>query len=115
MNLTTPALDITIARMKREILADVAIGQVPSDCPDFRALHGHVDANYYGGFFEDALLDPLITQFGGPTATDGFPDGLLDYVNEAQAAMDAWIQQGGITHALSERAPTTQPDSTPSP
>ena len=38
---------------KAEILADVAAGTVPQACASFSELHDYVDANGYGGAFEE--------------------------------------------------------------
>lgn len=48
------------ARMRSEILADITSGRLPDDVASFSALHGHVDANGYGGCNdEDCPLSPL--------------------------------------------------------
>ena len=74
MDLTT-----TIEHAKREVLADVATGIVPATCASFSELHDYVDANGYGGAFEDDSPEP---------DWDGW--------NTVQSAIDAWIKAGGI-------------------
>lgn len=41
------------SRMKTEILFDIQQGVVPSNVRTFSALHDYVDANGYGGLFDD--------------------------------------------------------------
>jgi len=94
--LSAPTLGECIQRMKREILEDNRAGIVPDDCPAFSALHDHVDANYYGGFCEDDVLDALTNHFGGLDEEKGMPDDLIAFLNDAQNAIDLWIKEGGI-------------------
>lgn len=71
-----------IERAKREILEDVKAGVVPADVEAFSDLHYFVDANGYGGFFED--------------------DAELEDANPVFDAVDLWIKGGGIAAALKE-------------
>lgn len=96
MATTTPTLDESIKRMKQEIIDDVKSGLVPADCPSFSSLHDYVDANCYGGFCEDSKLQALIEHFGGRDENEGMPDALMDYLNDAQYAIDRWIKEGSI-------------------
>jgi len=50
---TTIELEERTARAKREVLADVASGVVPATVQTFSELHDYVDANGYGGAFDD--------------------------------------------------------------
>ncbi|GEM_PF-1729681 len=93
---TTPTLVESIERMKQEIVKDIKAGRVPADCPSFSALHDYVDANCYGGFCEDNKLQALIEHFGGRDEDEGMPDALMDYLNDAQNAIDRWIKEGSI-------------------
>lgn len=93
---TIPTLDESIERMKQEIIEDIKGGQVPADCPSFSALHDYVDANCYGGFCEDDLMQALIEHFGGIDENEGMPVELINYLNAAQDAIDLWIKEGGI-------------------
>jgi hypothetical protein len=70
-------LDRRTARARREVLADVAAGTVPATVRSFSELHEYVDANGYGGAFED----------DAPEAND-------DIWNALQDAIDAWIRSG---------------------
>jgi len=82
-----------IDRAKRQVLADVAAGIVPATVASFSELHDYVDANGYGGAFED----------DAPEANDGIWDAL-------QSAVDEWIKSGGVVlqarsqHATGARA-----------
>ena len=69
----------TIERAKAEILADAASGIVPRTCASFSELHDFVDANGYGGAFEQ-----------------GFNNEETDFWNSIQDALDAWIKGGGL-------------------
>ena len=93
--ITAPTLDESIERMKQEIIEDVKAGRVPADCPSFSALHDYVDANCYGGFCEDDVMQSLLDHFGGRDENEGMPDDLMDYLNAAQDAIDRWIKEGG--------------------
>lgn len=96
---TVPPLADTIASMKADIARDMHNGIVPSDVSSFAALHDYVDANEYGGFCEDGLADAMIEHFGGRDEHEGMPQGMLDYINEAQAAVDQWLKAGGLNGA----------------
>jgi hypothetical protein len=96
MTTTAPTLDESIERMKQEITEDVTAGRVPTDCLSFSALHDYVDANCYGGFCEDDVLQSLIDKFGGRDENEGMSDDLMDYLNKAQNSIDHWIKKGGL-------------------
>jgi hypothetical protein len=74
---TAIELEERIARAKREVLADVAAGVVPATVQTFSELHDYVDANGYGGAFEDKA-----------PGTDS------KIWNALQDAIDAWIRSG---------------------
>jgi hypothetical protein len=96
MAITIPTLEESINVMKWEIIEDIKNGRVPADCPSFSALHDYVDANCYGGFCEDEMMEALLDHFGGRDENEGMPDKLMDYLNEAQNSVDRWIKEGGI-------------------
>ncbi len=50
-----------IARAINEVRVDVASGLVPVTVSSFAELHDHVDANGYGGAFEDEFDIPLLS------------------------------------------------------
>ena len=94
--ITIPNLDESIERMKQEIIEDITAGRVPADCPSFSELHDYVDANCYGGFCEDDVMQALTDHFGGLDEDKGMPDALIGYLNDAQNSIDRWIKEGGI-------------------
>jgi len=102
MTITTPELNESIERMKQEIVEDIKAGRVPADCPSFSALHDYVDANCYGGFCEDVLLQALIEHFGGRDENEGMPDDLMDYLNNAQNSVDLWIRNRGVAQFMQQ-------------
>lgn len=95
-----PTISESIERMKREIFEDIKTGLVPADCPSFSSLHDHVDANCYGGFCNDDLMQALINHFGGINEDIGMPVALTDYLNDAQNSIDRWIKEGGINNLV---------------
>ncbi len=99
MTATIPTLDESIERMKQEILEDIETGRVPTDCPSFSALHDYVDANEYGGFCEGALADALIEHFGGCDKNEGMPGAMLEFLNNAQNAIDLWLKTNGVAQS----------------
>lgn len=90
-----------VARMKREIDADIAAGMVPAAVTSFCALHDWVDANGYGGLCEEGAFEALEAAFGGTRPVgqmlDASPPDLLDLINEAQDQVDAWLKRGRPT------------------
>lgn len=86
----------TIERMKREVLADVKLGKVPTTVKAFSELHDYVDANEYGGFCEEEFADMLTQHFGGLSENTGMPQGMVNFMNSAQNAIDVWIKNGGL-------------------
>lgn len=67
-------LAVLVARMKQEIVDDMAEGTVPATVRDFASLHDYVDANEYGGLCSDNAH--LSTEF----------------VAVAQHAVDGWLR-----------------------
>lgn len=86
----------TIERMKREVLADVKLGKVPTTVKSFSELHDYVDANEYGGFCEEEFVDMLVQHFGGLNDGTGMPEGMLDFINSSQNSINSWIKEGGL-------------------
>jgi hypothetical protein len=79
----------TIARMKKEVLEDMAAGRVPVSVKNFGDLHSHVDANYYGGFCDDKIADQLEKFYG--------QDNYVSFMNECQEAVHEWLEGGRST------------------
>lgn len=97
-----PTLEQIVARMKGEILCDIAAGRVAADVRSFSELHDHVDANCYGGFCDQAFADALAAHFGGGSEREGMPDGMVGYLNAAQASINNWIVDGGLLNAIND-------------
>ena len=71
--------------------------QVPVNVADFSELNDYCDANVLGGFCDDGgITDQLIEAHGGRDSDEGMPQGVLDFMNAAQDAVDAWIKAGGV-------------------
>ena len=81
-----------IASMKLGIINDINAKILPPNIVDFRDLHNYVDANEYGGFCIEEFVEPLIQLFGGRDEDEGMPQAMLDFMNEAQGVIDAWIK-----------------------
>jgi len=73
-------LAAVVARAKVEIIHDTVTGAVPATICDFSGLHEHVDANGYGGAFED----------DAHTVSD------VEFWNSVQCEVDTWICGGGL-------------------
>jgi hypothetical protein len=70
-------------RMKQEILEDIADGTVPATVASYSELHDYVDANGYGGAFEDWSWE------------DGkVPEEVVNFWNRLQEACDQWLKNG---------------------
>jgi hypothetical protein len=74
-----------VERAKGEIRADIAAGRVPAAVATFAELHDHVDANGYGGAFEDDNPAPF---------AEGMVEEACDFWNRVQAELDAWLRNG---------------------
>lgn len=75
-------LEATVERAKDEIRDDIRAGMVPGAVGSFAELHDHVDANGYGGAFED--------WHEGATADDAF----VQFWNDVQEEIDHWLKNG---------------------
>jgi hypothetical protein len=83
-------LAAVVARMKREVVADIRRGVVPASVRTFAELHDCVDANGYGGAFE--------AWWEGCCGDDAF----CAFWNAAQGAVDHWLRKGGHRAKLAE-------------
>lgn len=82
-----------VARSKQEILADIEDGRVPDSVSSFGDLHGHVDANEYGGLTE------------APFYVEGREPSILEIAEDVQSRVDSWLRAGrpmddGAEHAV---------------
>lgn len=76
-------LELTLCRMKFEILQDMLDGRVHGQVSDFGTLHSFVDANEYGGFCDD---NP--NPFNGLTN-----DEQIDVMNYCQTQISEWLSK----------------------
>lgn len=96
-----PTLEQLVATMKEEVLQMVQSGRIPRTVRSFSTLHDHMDANCLGGLCEDGLADALIAHFGGRDTHEGMPQGMLDFINAAQGAIDDWLKTRPFTRPQS--------------
>lgn len=90
-----PNLQETIQRMKSEVMGYIAQGRIPATVSTFGELHDYIDANCLGGFCEDnGITDTLIQMHGGRDDDEGMPDQVIQYMNDAQNAIHAWLEAG---------------------
>jgi hypothetical protein len=74
-------LEQVIHRAKREILDDIETGNVPASVGSFSELHDFVDANGYGGAFEE----------------DAHCVDNVDFWNAVQNSVNKWLSDGRPT------------------
>lgn len=89
-------LDRLVARGKRQIIADVRVGHVPREVPDFAALHDYRDANMYGmtrGEFDPDAMRWFSVDLGNG---DCEQTALFEFYNEVQERLDAWVKTGAL-------------------
>ncbi len=75
--------DTVLARAKAEIIADLEAGTIPASCASFGDLHNYVDANGYGGAFEESNPDI-------------WEPSEMEFWNEIQDTLNAWIVAGAL-------------------
>jgi hypothetical protein len=93
-------INTTVARMEQEILADIIAGKVPANIRSFSDLSECVDVNGYGGLLEQR--DAMTLEFGGFNTNGEFPQGMLDFINNAHLRIHEWILCGGIPQDLAK-------------
>lgn len=65
-----------------QILKDVVSGVLPGWVGTFAELHDYTDANEYGGFCDGhPIMDEPVHVW-------------VDFVNDVQTALDAWLRAG---------------------
>jgi hypothetical protein len=89
-----------VERMKREIVEGVRCGVIPYNVTRFGDLDDYVDANCLADLCEDEVFDALVEQYGGRDEHEGIPQGMIDFINDCEDAVDAWIKSGGIALEL---------------
>lgn len=77
-----------IERIKEEIIEDALDGTVPATVRDYSELHDFVDANGYGGLFDDDC----------PLGVGSQED--VDVINAATDAVSGWLHRQGLIYAL---------------
>jgi len=70
--------DLRFERAKKEIEEDIKTKLVPSTIDRFEDLHDYVDANYYGGLFDE---DYKISEN-------------YEFENKLQTALNEWLLNG---------------------
>lgn len=78
-------VEIAVERGKGEILEAISQGQIPATVASFAELHDHVDANEFGGAFEEQET----------TGEDGKGPLDIDFWDDVQTELDKWIKAGG--------------------
>ena len=88
----------TIARAKREVLSDIADGTVPATVTSFSELHDYVDANGYGGGFEEDHPAGWVPAPENDSLTwetdEAESQKITAFWNDVQNAVDAWLKRG---------------------
>ena len=83
-----------VSTMRSEVLELMASGHIPRSAKTFSELHDHIDANCLGGFCDDDVAQALLIWFGGPDADGGWLQSMIDFINEAQGAVNKWLAEG---------------------
>lgn len=95
MSLLTLTVAYRLQLAIMQVKSDVRRGTVPRTVSSFSELHDYVDANYYGGFFEDGVLEALDAHLGEEGACVAF-------ANAVQEGVDAWLKSGEAAHLCAE-------------
>lgn len=86
-------VDMTVDRIKLEIEEYMRTGRVPRQVSNLAQLDDYIDMNTLGGLCEDEIFDGLIAHFGGRDEHEGMPQGMIDFLNEVQEAVNHWLLQ----------------------
>lgn len=109
---TPPTLEQTIMRMKVEVLWELLYGTMfrvdPKAIKSFSDLHEYIDANVLGGFCDDKLSDAWIQLYGGRDNDESMPSAYMNFINDAQNAVSAWLSDGGHQFRLQSHIKTPQ-------
>lgn len=81
---------------------NTSVEETAGEIRAFSDLHDHVDANYYGGAFEDDVRIALCAILACRPTT---PSDICDEVDNQffapmQEDLDAWLRDGGLARAL---------------
>jgi hypothetical protein len=93
-----PDKDLIIAQMKQQILIDVSTKRIPASIRTFGDLHNYVDANEYGGFCDDEMVERYTAAMPRSANDDPecWPSSWSDFVSDCQNEIHHWILDGGI-------------------
>lgn len=91
-----------VARVKDEVLKDIADGTVPEDVADFSTLHDFVDANTYGGLADyenDPTTDPVVkalwaAHWAGEEDLDFSDSPIFAFASAVQDKVHEWLKAG---------------------
>jgi hypothetical protein len=78
-------MNARIEQGKKEILADIADGTIPTTPKNFNELHDFVDANEYAGLCDDNFYEKFLTH-----------EDYLRFSQTVQEHLDAWIVKGMV-------------------
>jgi len=92
--------DEVVSQMKAEVLDEIKAGRIPSTVRSFSELHDYIDANELGGFCDDEIVDEMIENFGGRDENEGMPDEMMRFMNDAQHAIDKWLELDSTHEAI---------------
>lgn len=77
---------------------------IPLKLDSFAKLHDYCDANMLGVFADEEKFDAMVRKYGGRTDDDTFPEGFVRFVDEVQAAVDAWLKPEPLIKSAVYRA-----------
>lgn len=95
-----PTLEELTEAIKQEVLQLMRAGAIPASARTFSELHDHCDANCLGGLCKNEMFDAIWTSFAPLGTPSGMPDGMVNLINSAQAAVDAWLASGEAKSTL---------------
>lgn len=81
-----------VQAIKQDVLNLMKTGQIPTDVATFSQLHDYCDANCLGGLCDNATFDALAAQHRRTGETEAMPQGMINLINEAQGAVETWLQ-----------------------
>lgn len=95
-----PTLEELTEAIKQEVLQLMRAGTIPVTVRTFSELHDHCDANCLGGLCKDEVFNAIWTSFGALNDPAGMPDGMVNLINTAQDAVNAWLASGEAQASL---------------
>jgi DNA-binding transcriptional ArsR family regulator len=95
-----PTLEELTEAIKQEVLQLMRAGAIPVSVRTFSELHDHCDANCLGGLCKNEVFDAIWRSFAPIDTPTGMPDGMVNLINGAQDAVNAWLASGEAQAAL---------------